>query len=135
MSTPLYTVQQQIYIKLSTDTTLNAIVSGRVYDGVPENTVFPYVEIGEYVEKPWNTFTRQGKQTELTIYIYSRFKENSELFNIRNAVDAILDKKSLTLTGHVLVGLRLLDARTLQDNQGDVTRIQVITYELWTQEA
>lgn len=135
MSTSLKTVQEQIYLALSTDTNLNALVNGRVYDSVPENTVYPYVCIAEYNEKAMNTFGNRGKDIRMIVSIFSRYKGNKEILEIRNALDALLDQKSFTLVGHRLVGLLMESAETYEGyTGGDTTKIHDITYHLWTQE-
>jgi hypothetical protein len=134
MATPLPTVQTAVYGLLSVNATLVALVGTSIYDGVPINTLYPYVVIGDYKETTWNTFNVKGKILEMSVYIYSRYRGNAEIFSIRQAIDAILDEHGLTLSGHVLVGMLVINSDTFEEESTDVTKVHIVQYKLWTQE-
>lgn len=97
MSTASYEVQRAIYSTLSTDNALLALVTG-VYDDVPENTRYPYVSIGEDTEtnKP-STFLAPGRESTITIHIWSRADGFGEAKLIAETIITRLENTPLVL--------------------------------------
>lgn len=58
MRDPSLAVQKAVYQRLSTNTALSSFVSGRVFDEVPENSPFPFVNIGDDDFEPENYYTK-----------------------------------------------------------------------------
>lgn len=57
-----------------------------VYDYVTENTPFPYITIGEETERPWDSKTGAGSETEHEVHIWSLSKGYKECKDIAQKV-------------------------------------------------
>jgi hypothetical protein len=92
-------VQRAIYDILSQDRVLRDMVTG-VFDDVPEDQAFPYVQLGDRTEtnKP-STMLTQGRENTLTLHIWSRAKGYLEAKQIGNRVIELLDDVPLYLPG------------------------------------
>ena len=66
-------LQKSIFNALDGDSTLQNLVTD-VYDFVPENTVFPYVKVGEETSLDNGTKTLQGNEHTLVIHTFSRYR-------------------------------------------------------------
>jgi hypothetical protein len=128
--TSLIDIQAAIKKKLKGDTTLMSLVEG-VFDYVKDDQAFPYIVIGEATENPFNTFGRNGKESTLTIHIWSEYKGFKESLNILKQMNKVLDDTSLTLSEHNLVLIQYEDAQTIRDE--DLRHIPV-TYRVIVQE-
>ena len=97
MSTAAYEVQRAVYNALSTDTLLLPLITG-VYDDVPEGTAFPYVVLGDETEtnKP-STLRDQGRESTITIHIWSRAKGMGEAKLIAEKIIDRLNDQPLSL--------------------------------------
>jgi hypothetical protein len=111
-----------VYTALTGDATLTALVGTRVFNHVPQETAFPYVVIGETTLVPFDSKTTEGAEVVLTIHSWSRYRGSKEILDIQKAVVDVLDKASLTVTGHSLVQLRVAFADNFEDPGDDKTR-------------
>jgi hypothetical protein len=95
------------------------VASGRVYDRVPDNPVFPYVTIGdEQVIDDGNT-CQDGWEVYPTVHVWGRDPSGSRASvkaMMAQAVTAVLSITSVT--GFVLVASQLQDSRVDRDPDG-----------------
>ncbi|MGW2547493.1 DUF3168 domain-containing protein, partial [Kitasatospora sp. NPDC001574] len=70
---PMGPLQAALYTALTADEQLTAMVTG-VFDYVPEDTAYPYVVLGEAIETPHNTHDRYGRQTAITLHVWSQYR-------------------------------------------------------------
>ncbi len=119
-SDSLWALQAAVHTALVGDATLQGLIGvpARVYDHVPQDSVFPYVVIGEARAKPFDTATTDGMDVDLAIHTWSRYRGTKEAKDIMNAVIAVLDDAGLTVAGHTLVSLRLVSAETTTAKDG-----------------
>lgn len=111
-------VQKAIYAKLTGDTTLTGMITG-VFDYSPDNTPFPQVIIGQFMESRWNTFGRAGKNLVATLHVFSDKKGNKEAFTIVDRLNELLDDVTLTLDNHAMVSLQYEDTLIWNDIADD----------------
>lgn len=97
--TALLDVQTALYQRLHGDATLLALATGGVYDEVPQSTPYPYIVIGEATEVPDDTLTERGKDTTVTIHVWSKAPGNKQTLQIIERLDELLDNQSLTVNG------------------------------------
>lgn len=96
---PLSSVQQAVFFLLNNDATLRNQVNA-VYDYVPSNFPYPYVQLGTFYSQPSLTFTNYGEDVIATIYVYCRNQElaggpqgSLQTEQIMNTINRILAAK------------------------------------------
>ncbi len=117
-------LQAALVTKLGTDPSLLAITGGvnRVFDFVPPRTPYPYVTIGQTLERDWATGTEPGSEHVVTLQIWSRANGRREAAVIANTIRDALHDAALTLNGHRLVNLRHEFTETRRDGDGETIR-------------
>ncbi|MGW7598116.1 DUF3168 domain-containing protein [Streptomyces antimycoticus] len=129
MSTALWPLQKAVYAALTADTALMALVSG-VYDEVPEGSAYPYVSIGSITELVDDAHNQRGLSTNVVLHVWSTqlgFREAAEVFA---AVDAVLDRRPLTVEGYRDVSVAHQQHQELRDPDPEIRHINV-TYRVW----
>ncbi len=129
----LLELQKAVYSKLSGDAALMAKVTG-VFDSVPDSQAFPYITIGEATEVPFSAFSSVGKESTLTLHIWSRYSGFKEALDVLKRVNELLDGATLTITGYALVDMSLEMSETLRDPDG-VTRHVAARFRCLAREA
>ncbi|MFB6517440.1 DUF3168 domain-containing protein [Streptomyces sp. NPDC056401] len=130
--TALAPVQQAVYGQLTGDPALMALITG-VYDYVPEAVTFDYVTIGEATEIPDNRHGAFGRQTTLTLHVWTRYRGHARGQRIAARIVELLDHQALTVAGLHHVATRFEFAQTLTDPEppGDIRhtpmRFRIIT--------
>jgi hypothetical protein len=119
MSTATQEAQSAIYRVLSTDPVLATQYGAEVYDDVPDNATFPYVVLGEWTETDVpSDFRTIGRNSTVTIHIWSRASGMKEVQNIAGRVIQILERQPLQLTTHQWEDTRYEFFNTLRDADG-----------------
>ena len=130
-----------ILTRLWTDATLLALTSthpddvtkARVYDEPPENAAFPYVVLGDVVERADNRMGgKVGRVLDIFVHAYTEKRGAKEAEDLLDRVDELLDNYiSLSVTGYTVGLLNLLDTQYFRDARaGTPLRHGVSTYEL-----
>ena len=102
-------LRQAIYDVLVADaplrTTLGASVAApRVFSDVPDKQVFPYIEIGDEDETPWDTHDKSGGEVIMPIMLHTREPSWVKSNAIRFDVLLLLGNVDLTVTGFTVLG-------------------------------
>jgi len=125
-------LQKSIFNALDGDSTLQNLVTD-VYDFVPENTVFPYVKVGEETSLDNGTKTLQGNEHTLVIHTFSRYRGSKEVKEIMSRIYALLHESSLSVTGASLVNLRFEFSDVIKENDGftshGLQRFRAVVYD------
>jgi len=125
-------LQKSIFNVLDGDSTLQNLVTD-VYDFVPENTVFPYVKVGEETSLDNGTKTLQGNEHTLVIHSFSRYRGSKEVKEIMSRIYALLHESSLSVTGASLVNLRFEFSDVIKENDGftshGLQRFRAVVYD------
>lgn len=89
----------------------------KVYDDVPQGTVFPYVTIGQSLVRDWSTGSESGHEHAVTLHVWSRAAGRKQTHEIMGAIEGALHDGALSLVEHRLVNLRheFSDARREPD--------------------
>jgi hypothetical protein len=138
-----YEIQKTIYAKLRADTNLATLLAkdvqnknaSAIYDNVPEavdsgnDSVFPYVTIGDDTAIDWDTDNSQGKEATLTIHSWSRYRGRKEVKQIQGAIYDSLHLSNLIITGYHSVLIVSEYSETLMDPDG-LTRHGVQRFRL-----
>jgi hypothetical protein len=131
---PMLPVQQAIYARLTGDEQLTGTVSG-VFDYVPEDDVYPFIVIGESVETPDNRHRGFGRQTVITLHVWTQYRGYSQGLAIAARVTELLDHQPLTLTGLDHIATRFEFSQTLTDPEppGNIRHV-VLRYRVVTEQ-
>lgn len=138
-----YKIQKAIYDKLIADVTLKAALAANVqdstkaaiYDNVPQavdsgdDSVFPYVTVGDDTMIDWDTDTSQGKEATLTLHVWSRYRGRKEVKEIQGMIYDALHLSNLIITGYHSVLMLSEYSETLLDPDG-LTRHGVQRFRL-----
>jgi hypothetical protein len=98
-------LQPAIVTKLKSDAALMAKVTG-VFDDVEQGQKFPFIQVSAATETPKNTFGRKGRESTITIDVFSRYKGFKESLQIYSLMDQLLDGVPLDLSTFQLVFLQ-----------------------------
>lgn len=128
--TSLIELQTAIVSRLTGDEYLMDIVSG-IYDDVPQDAESPYVVVGEASETAMNTFNRKGRESTLTIHIYSEYEGFKEGLRILERLTELLDGEPLTLATQHLVHLIFDNVQTID---GETFKHLPVTFRAVVQE-
>ena len=124
-----FALQQAIFTALDgatiNDADGNAITG--VFDDVPENTVYPYVVIGEETATNIDTKDKDAHEHTLTIHVWSQYRGRKEIKNIMSSVYTTLHNASITVSGASLVNIRHEFENTLTEADG-ITRHGVMRF-------
>ncbi len=130
---PIKEIQKAIYLKLTNDATLAALISG-VFDKVNQDTAFPYVTIGGNNSVDWGSHTFDGRETTINIHSWSESQGSKEAQSLMFEIHRILHRNTLTVTGHVAILLRNeFEEIMVEDDQ--ITHHGIQRFRLITKEA
>jgi hypothetical protein len=131
---PMLAVQSAVYARLKGDAALMGMISG-VYDYVPETAAYPFVVIGEALETPDNRHGGFGRQTVITLHVWSRYQGYAQVLRIGARVTELLDHQPLTIPGLSWIATRFEFSQTLTDPEppGDIRHL-VLRYRVVTEQ-
>lgn len=127
-------IQQAIYDILTADMTLMNQITG-VFDFVPDNQEFPYVQIGEFTTAPFQTFDRYGQEATVTIHVWSQrigpnaYQGMKQIDDIMNDIQRLLARTFFTIDGWADVGCWGDFEQTLLQSDG-ITRHGILRYRI-----
>jgi hypothetical protein len=124
LSDPSLALQSAIVTALRSDAALVALTDGesRVFDDVPPRTPYPYITIGQTVERDWSTGSEAGHEHTVTLHVWSRANGRRQVHQIAAAVRQRLHNAGLDVTGHRLVNLRHEFTEARRDGDGETYR-------------
>ncbi|GMG82584.1 DUF3168 domain-containing protein [Paralimibaculum aggregatum] len=115
-------VQKAVLAALDGDTTLTALVGGRIFDRARADVAFPYISFGPSTMQDWDTDGGYGAEVILQVDAWSRAGGKVECLRIQARVHALLHDAALSLDTHRFVLARLdLPARAFTDPDGETT--------------
>ncbi|GGD09154.1 DUF3168 domain-containing protein [Aquisalinus flavus] len=126
-------LQQAVYVRLTADAGVKALLGdpARVHDGVPEETIFPYLTLGAARTRDWPGVDG-GQEHDLRLTAWSRHGGRGEVKQVIAAVHAALHDASMSVSGFHLVSIRYVfgDTWRLADNETwqGVMRFRAVTH-------
>lgn len=135
MSASAFALQQAIYTSLTTNVAVLAALGGpRIYDEVPQPTVFPYVAFGPATVIDDDTATERADQHAFALHVWSRAPGRKEALAVVAAVRAALHDQTLSLVSHRLINLRHEQTDTRRTADGEtlqsILRFRAVTEPL-----
>jgi hypothetical protein len=129
MTIALWPLQQALYAKETADTALMSLVTG-VFDEVPEGQAYPYVTFGSITEVVQDAHNQRGLAADVVNHVWSKYRGFRQAAEILTALDAVLDRQPLTVTGFKDVSIAHQQHTELRDPDPDIRHINV-TYRVW----
>ncbi len=111
-----------------------------VYDNVPQmddtgdDSVFPYVVIGDDTFQDWSTDTASGASATIAIHSWSRYDGKAEIKRIQKAVYDALHRQELDVSGWEFIGCDFDNSETVLDPDAE-TRHGVQEFRVLIDEA
>lgn len=119
MSDPSLAVQKALYERLKSNSALQALVGARIYDRVPANVVFPYVELGHFQAQVRDYSCLKVTLIDADIRVWSRAVGQVEVKDIASAISAALHRANFALQDpHALVHCLHRDTNYALDADG-----------------
>jgi hypothetical protein len=113
-------LQQQIFRKLTNHPELIALLGGaNVYDHVPQDTAYPYINIGQIAVRDAGTFTDNMQEHTIAINAFTNNEGKREVYNILHTVREILHDANMKLDGHHLISLQYRSSQAEKDERGE----------------
>jgi hypothetical protein len=128
MSDPSLAMQKAVVARLKATAGVTALVGQRIYDRVPQDATFPYVEIGDFQSVDDSAPPCvDGCEVFIEIQVWSRAVGQVEAKQIASAVRAALNNHTPTLDDpHAAVGpIEHRDTRSVGAGDGLTTRMIV----------
>lgn len=127
MIDPSLPLQTAIFAALTANGALPVSVGGRVYDEAPQNSVTPYVSLGDCQVLPDKAGCIDGAECFPIIDVWSTYKGYAEAKTIAAAVLAKLDDKpeNLTVSGFNVIVFELNTYQPLRDPDGITRRVSI----------
>ncbi|MER7799001.1 DUF3168 domain-containing protein [Streptomyces parvulus] len=131
---PMLPVQAALYARLKNDAPLTGMIQG-VYDYVPEDVPYPFVALGEATEVPDNRHGGFGRETVVTLHVWSRYQGYTQALRIGARITALIDHQPLPIEGLDWIATRFEFSQTLTDPEppGDVRHL-VLRYRIVTEQ-
>jgi len=127
MSINQFALQTAIYTKLSTDNNLTSTLGASVFDDIPEETPYPYVQLGEDTAIDYSTKDQTGSEVTVNIDVWSRYRGSLQAKNIMDRVHTLLHDSSLSVTGSNFINMRFEFSDIIRDPDG-ITRHGVMRF-------
>ncbi|MYS34932.1 DUF3168 domain-containing protein [Streptomyces sp. SID4920] len=127
-------VQGAIDARLRGDAVFMGMVKG-LYDYVPEECEYPFVVTGDAIETPDNRLATFGRQTVVTLHVWSQYRGYAQALRIGARITALLDHQPLTVPGLDHVATRFEFSQTLTDPEppGNIRHL-VLRYRVVTEQ-
>jgi hypothetical protein len=78
----------------------------RIYSNPPPAAQFPYISLGQTVNLDWNTGTEDDTEHSLTLHVWSRADNSSEVHEIIQVIRMVLHDQPLAVDNRYVVNLR-----------------------------
>ena len=131
----LWALQKAIHHQLTHFPALNVLLSGRIYDAVPGDTVFPYIVIGADTMRRWDTKSYSGSNLTLSLHVWAQEAGRSMVKKIMMHMEEALLEVPLELENHHLVMLstEFVQSYMEKDNQTahGIMRLRALTHQAY----
>lgn len=131
---PMLGVQGAILGVLTGDAELSSMTDA-VYDHLPETVPYPFIVLGEAIETPDNRHRGFGRQTVVSLHVWSQYRGFAQALRIGNRVTELLDHQPLTIPGVDWIATRFEFSQTLTDPEppGDIRHL-ILRYRIVTEQ-
>lgn len=110
-------LQEKIYQTLKDDRTIQELCCG-VYDNVPDNSAYPYIEIGEDEYDDWSSHTHDGFDGSVWIHVWSEYPGRKEVKLIQNRIYELFHNQDMGIDNFPTVTFLQELCRNFKDPDG-----------------
>lgn len=126
-----YNVQKAIYEKLTGNSQLMASVSG-IFDHVPQETIFPFITIGDISSNSLPNLDKNGLEQKLNINIWSREAGKKQTSDIMEMIYGLLNNGTIIVSGQILVLMEFISNSIQLEDDGwtyrGIMHLRVVLY-------
>ncbi len=131
-ASPGWALQKGIYDTLANSAAVTSLLGGtKIFDDVPQATTYPYLTLGQTIERDWSTGSEEGTEHIVTLHVWSRAGGKQEAQAILGKIHEALHDSPITLADHHLVNLRHEYAEARQEPDGEtyhgIARFRAVT--------
>lgn len=107
-------LQKDIYGALTGNATLMAKITG-VFDFVPDNQAYPFIQIGEMQFLDFGSVNTDGFEATLTIHTWGRpgTRGRAPIHDIQNDIYDTLHKNLFSIPGYTVLSSRFLNSEII----------------------
>lgn len=100
-------LQKAIYQALTASTELTTLLGGPdIYDHVPQKASYPYITLGQTIERDWSTSSEEGSEHLVTLHVWSQNGGRKVAQEILAVINAELNNSLLTVSDHHLINIQ-----------------------------
>lgn len=130
-----WALQKGIYETLASNPDITGLLGGaNIFDEVPQRTRYPYLTLGQTVERDWSTGSEEGTEHVVTLHVWSRAGGKRQAHEILNKIHEVLHDSLVALSDHHLVNLRQEYAEARQEADDEtyhgIARFRTVTEPL-----
>lgn len=104
-----------------------------IYDTVPEDADYPYIQIDAVTEKDFSTKTAYGSQVEIEVANYAAALETKTVQEVTGQVIEALKEADLLVEGFIVLGIELLRNECAASDVDNIT-YGVLSFSVWVQQ-
>jgi hypothetical protein len=127
---PAEAIQIAVYTRAAADAELAAIGAPVVDD--TDGASYPYVSIGEGTETADNAHDQFGRDSTITLHVWSAERGFTQANRIANRLVQLFDHQPLTVEGHRVVAVRALTITRLRDPREPFVRHVAVPFRVVT---
>jgi hypothetical protein len=129
-----HALRQALREALAADLPLSNLLEGRLYEVPPKRARFPYLSMGSFKAKPWNTSTETGAEHTIEISIWSDHEGSMQASQIGQRVAVVLDTTPLNAAGLHVVRCDLLETIIRRPRDDSTSRVLELRYRMLTED-
>jgi hypothetical protein len=125
MTSPVLALRRAILDAASGDAELRTLMGGslRLYDEPPRGAEPVYALFGDVKAEDWSTDLDRGHAQSVDLVIWSEKGGARTALMVADRFFAILDDAPLTVEGHRLVNLRVMELASIRDKDSGLARV------------
>lgn len=129
-----HALRQALREALTNDVPLNTMLEGRLYEVPPKRAHFPYLSMGSFRAKPWNTSTDTGTEHVIEISIWSDHEGSMQASLIGQRVSVVLETTPLFAVGLHVVRCDLMETVIRRPRDESTSRVLELRYRVLTED-
>jgi hypothetical protein len=121
----LLDVGKAVYSRLKNDAGIIALVSTRVHDVRPQESIVPCINFGRMSAQDYGTKSRPGQTVSIGVQCWSTYEGRLELLTMGKAVHDLFHEQPLTTDGVDSFIVRCQSGEVIEDGDGGTRQITI----------